>query len=34
MPENGAYALAAYVILGALYLGYSVWLLMRPQKDR
>jgi hypothetical protein len=28
-PDNGSYMVAAYVVLGVLYVGYSLWLLRR-----
>ena len=33
MPENTGYMIAAYVILGLLYGGYTLWLVGRGKKD-
>jgi len=29
MPDNTNYMIAAYVVLGVLYLGYALWLLKK-----
>ena len=34
MPENTGYMIAAYVVLGLLYGGYTIWLLNRGRTAR
>jgi hypothetical protein len=32
VPENSAYMVAAYLVVGALYGGYSLWLYVKGKK--
>jgi hypothetical protein len=34
MPENTGYMIAAYAILGVLYVGYAGYLLLRGKRQR
>lgn len=31
-PDNGSFMIAAYVVLGVLYLGYTLWVLRKGAK--
>ncbi len=33
-PDNSGFMIAAYVILGVLYLGYTVWVLRQGMDGR
>ncbi len=32
-PENGGFMIAAYVVVGVIYLGYAVSLVLRARKE-
>ncbi len=33
MPDNSAYMVAAYIVAGVLYGGYSLWLYLKGRKQ-
>jgi hypothetical protein len=33
-PDNGSYLVAAYILSGAIYLGYAVWLVVQARAER